>query len=222
MHVGVEEIVTERLREKDLHAVLGQALDVRAAPLQLRDVVDQHAVHALHHHHVLARSSPNTPRARTAGASPSKLRLSCAALRRLAHQVELIENGLLVLAHQLDRPQARRVAPVAIRQVRQRVQHFEVALDQRANAGPHDLDDDFLAVLELRAHAPARWSLRPSGASSKRANTSAGRPLVSQLRRWRAPLRWRTAARGPAASPARRRCLAAAGRDASTASGRTS
>ena len=58
MHVGVKEIVPKRLREKNLHAVLGQALDVSAAPLQLLDVIDEHTLNALHHHHVVARVIP--------------------------------------------------------------------------------------------------------------------------------------------------------------------
>ena len=149
MHVGVEEIVAERLREEDLDAVLGQALDVRAAALQLRHVRDQHAAHALHHHHVLAAVVPvhlrHVQQVRALEVA-SELR----SVRRLAQQVELIEDRLLVFAHQLDRPQPMRVAPVALREVRQRVQHFQVALDQRADAGTHDLDDDFLTVRQLR------------------------------------------------------------------------
>ena len=54
VHVGVEEVVAEHLREEDLHAVLGQPLDVRATTPELRDFADQHAVDALHHHHVAA------------------------------------------------------------------------------------------------------------------------------------------------------------------------
>src|SRR5690606_4443647 len=68
---------------------------------------------------------------------------------RLAHEVELIEDRLLVLTHDLDRPQPMGVGPIAVRQVGERVEHFQVAFDERANARSDNFDDDFLAVLQL-------------------------------------------------------------------------
>ena len=58
VHVGVEEVVAEHLREEDLHAVLGELADVRAGRAQPRHVADGHAVDALHHHHVHAAVVP--------------------------------------------------------------------------------------------------------------------------------------------------------------------
>ena len=50
VHVGVEEVVLEHLREEDLHAVLGQPPDVGAGFAQARHVGDLHAADAFHDH----------------------------------------------------------------------------------------------------------------------------------------------------------------------------
>ena len=50
VHVGVEEVVPEHLREEDLHAVLRQLADVGAGFAQARHVGDLHAADALHDH----------------------------------------------------------------------------------------------------------------------------------------------------------------------------
>ena len=52
VHVGVEEIVLEHLREEDLDAVLGEPLDVGAGFAQPLQVRDRHAADALHDHHL--------------------------------------------------------------------------------------------------------------------------------------------------------------------------
>src|SRR6188474_1205437 len=58
MHVGVEEIVPEHLREEDLDAVLGELRDVRAQLAQARDFRDLDAADALHDHDVLPAQVP--------------------------------------------------------------------------------------------------------------------------------------------------------------------
>ena len=58
MHVGVEKVVLEHLREENLHAVFAQLLEVGAEFAQLRDVGNLHAVHALHHHHIHSAQVP--------------------------------------------------------------------------------------------------------------------------------------------------------------------
>src|SRR5690606_14208756 len=96
VHVRVEEIVAERLREEDLDAILRKPFDVRAPALELLHIVDEHAAYALHYHHILAAVIPIDFR-------HIQLHRSCevaANLRsicRLAHEVELIEDRLLVL-----------------------------------------------------------------------------------------------------------------------------
>ena len=77
-----------------------------------RHVADRHAVHALHHHHVRRGSSPSTSRARTAASRAREVAPQLRGVRRLAHQVELVEDGLLELGDDLARPQALAVRPV--------------------------------------------------------------------------------------------------------------
>ena len=50
VHVGVEEIVPQHLREEDRHAVLGELWDVGAEFAQARNLGDRHAADALHDH----------------------------------------------------------------------------------------------------------------------------------------------------------------------------
>ena len=98
--------------------------------------------------------------------------LQLRGVRRFAHQVELIENRLLVLGDDFQRPQPARVGPVALGEIGERVEHFEIALDHFAHAGPQHLHDDFLAVRAVSPHAPARWTRRRAAVSSNSANTS--------------------------------------------------
>ncbi len=58
VHVGMEEVVAECLRKEDLDTVLREPLNIGAATLQLLDIVDEHAMHALHHHDILAAKVP--------------------------------------------------------------------------------------------------------------------------------------------------------------------
>ncbi len=58
VHVGVEEVVAEHLREKDAHAVLGQLCNVGTGGLEARPVADRHAMDALHDHDVGATVIP--------------------------------------------------------------------------------------------------------------------------------------------------------------------
>ena len=141
--------MAEHLREEDLHAVLGEPLDVRAATPELGDLADQHAVDALHHHHVAAAQVPvHLGHVQQVGILEVAPQLR--GVRRLAHQVELVEDGLLVLADDLGGSQAAALGVVIAREAREHVHHLEIALDIRAHAGPQHLDDDLPAVLEHR------------------------------------------------------------------------
>ncbi len=220
MHVGVEEVVAEHLREEDLHAVFRQAPEVRAARPQRRQVADRHAMDALHHHDIGAAQVPvhlGHVQQRRAGEIALELR----SVGGLAHQVELIEHGLAVLAHHLDGPQPARLRPPALRQLRHGVHHFEVASDLRAHAGAQHLDHHF-APVRRRATCTCAMDAAASGSMLKSANSSPSGAAVAVLEAGARDARRETAAHGPGASPARRRCRRAAGRGASTAPGRTS
>ena len=144
VHVGVEEVVPQHLREEDRHAVFREALDVGAAPAQLVHVADDDAVDAFHHHHFRAAVVPVHLR-HVEQVGTGEIALQLRGVRRLAHQVELVDHGLLVLAHHLDRPQPVALARVVAREAGQHVHHLEVALDPLAHAGAHDLGHDVLA-----------------------------------------------------------------------------
>jgi hypothetical protein len=58
VHVGVEEIVFEHLREEDFDAVFGQPLDVGAHLAQPGHVGDLHTADAFHDHHLRATEIP--------------------------------------------------------------------------------------------------------------------------------------------------------------------
>ena len=69
---------------------------------------------------------------------------------RFAHQVEFINNGLFVLSHNFQRPQALAVFPVCVGQAGDHAQYIEIAFNLVLHAGPQQFDDDFLTALQLR------------------------------------------------------------------------
>jgi hypothetical protein len=58
VHVGVEKIVAEYLREKDIDAVFRKPPNVRAACLEAGNIADRNPVNALHREHVRPRVIP--------------------------------------------------------------------------------------------------------------------------------------------------------------------
>src|SRR5690606_9950513 len=162
VHISVKEVVPKRLCEEDLYTVLGKSFDVGTAPLELLDVVDEHAVHAFHHHDVLAAIVPvDLGHVEQVGTGEIAANLRC--ISRFAHEVELIEDGLLVFTNECHRAQPVSFTPIAIGELRERIGHLDVALDARANAWSYDLDDDFLAVLQT-----SRMDLRDRGGCKRR------------------------------------------------------
>ena len=111
----------------------------------------------------------------------------------------------------LERPQPMTLRRIIAREPREHVHDLEVALDLRAHARPQDLDDDFVAVRATSPCAPARSTL-PRAASVEALEHLARRADRTRARRSRELPRRGTAARGPAASRAHRRCRPAAGR----------
>ena len=134
VHVGVEEAVAEHLREEDLHAALGELLEVDARGIQRRDIGYRDAVDALHHEHVASRVVPvhlgHVEQVRVEEVAP-QLR----GVGRLALQVELVEHDLLVVAYHLDRAQAPPVGMEALEPVRQRVEQADVLANRALDAG---------------------------------------------------------------------------------------
>ena len=149
VHVGVEEVVPEDLREEDLDAVLGEPLDVRPGRAECFHVADRRAEDAFLHHDlgqaVVEVHVGNVEEIRT-----REVALELRRVRRLAHQVELVENRLLVLADDFQRPQPVGQRPVAVRELGKPPQDLEIALDLLLDTGSQKLDDDLGAVVEGR------------------------------------------------------------------------
>ena len=83
-------------------------------------------------------------------AAAREVALELRGVAGLAHQVELVQDRLLVLDDDLARPQAPRVRPVLLGEAGEGVQHLEVEVDRLAHAGPQHLDDDLAPVRERR------------------------------------------------------------------------
>ena len=76
-----------------------------------------------------------------------------AQLRRiggLAHQVEFVEDGLLVLGDEFHRPQPPAFRPPPLGEPRERVEHLEIALDLLTHPWAQDLHHHFLAAVQAR------------------------------------------------------------------------
>src|SRR5690606_24104473 len=149
MHVRMEEVVAEHLREEDLDAVLGEQTDVRAARLEERDVADRDAVDALHRQHVGPAIVPVDLR-HVELVRVREIALQLRRVRGLAQQVDLVHQRLLELLDDLDGPQAPSVRPVALGEPRELIEHLDVALDQSTDIRTQDLHDDLGAVDEPR------------------------------------------------------------------------
>ena len=141
----MKEIVLEHLPEEDLHAALGQALEVHPGGVHGGDVVDADAADALHHHHVRAHVVPvHLRHVQVRRVQPVAAQL--AGVAGLAHQIEFVEQRQLELAHHFHRPQAARLAHHPVREPGQHVQQADIAPDARRDARPHHLDDDLAPV----------------------------------------------------------------------------
>ena len=149
MHVGVEEVVAHQLGEEDLHPALGERPQIDAGGAQRIDVADRDPRDPLHHHHPAPRVLPvHFRHVEQIGALEVAPQLR--GRRRLALQIELVEDGLLVLGHDLPRTKPARIGPVSMREPRHQVQQAHVAPDDLLDPRTHHLDHHLPAVLEPR------------------------------------------------------------------------
>ena len=141
-------------------------------------LADRHAVHALHHDHVAACSSPST----ISGTSSSVEAVHVAAqLRRvggLAHQVELVVQVLVELGDHLARLQPLAVGRQPLDPARQRVASARRSSSIAASMpGRSTLTATSRPSVQRRRSAPARSTRWPPASASKLAKTSSiGRP----------------------------------------------
>ena len=129
-----KKLCAEHLREENLHAVLGEPLDVGAAPLEFVDVADRHAEDPLGRQHVGPAVVPvDFGDVELVGSFEVALQLRRA--RRLAHEIEFMLERLLELGHDFQRTQAPRLRPVPLGKFGEREQHLEIAADHRVDIG---------------------------------------------------------------------------------------
>ena len=139
----------------------------------------------------------------------------------LAHQVELVVQVVVELGHHLARLQPLAVGAEPLDPARQRVQQRQVVLDRPSSMPGRSTFTATSRPSCSVAKCTCAIDALATGSASKLANSSSMRPPEGLLDQRRGLRRRETAARGPAAWPARRPCPAAAGRAASTAPGRT-
>ena len=166
---------------------------------------------------------PVASRAPAAAASAAKLRRSCAAVGRLAHQVELVVQVLVELGDDLARlaaacrrPRAARPAPRAVC-----ISARSCSIDL-ADAGPQHLDRDLACRRAASAKCTCAIDALATGSRSNAREHVVERPAVDARRASPATCVRRERRHAVLQlARARRRCRAAAGRAASTAPGRT-
>jgi hypothetical protein len=149
MHVGVEEVMPEDLCEKQHHAVFRKALDIRPRRTQGVHVTDLCAENALLDENLRAAVVPVDVR-HVKHVRALEVSFELGRVGGLTHQVEFIEDRVLVFVDDFQWPQALAVFPVAVGEAGQHAQYFEVALDLFKHTRAQDLDDDFGARLQLR------------------------------------------------------------------------
>src|SRR5690606_24487696 len=147
VHVRVEEAVTEHLGEEYFDAALGQLLHVRALGAQGVDIGHRDAADALHDQHLVAAPVPIDGRhieyRRAEEVAPQQR-----GVGRLAIQVQLVEDGLLVIAYHFHRTQPPPLAGNALQGARRQVQPLDILMDDVFDPRAHDLDDYVAAVMQ--------------------------------------------------------------------------
>ena len=147
VHVGVEEAVAEHLGKKDLHAALGQQLEVGAPGLQLFHVGDRDTGDAFHDEYVATGVVP-VHLGHINQFAVLEIAPQLAGVGRLPAQVQLIEDGVLVVGYHLHRSQAPTLGEVARHQLRQGEHQGEVLANNRLDVRSDDLDHYLLAAVQ--------------------------------------------------------------------------
>jgi hypothetical protein len=108
----MEEVVPENLGEKDLHAVFRELLDVGAGRAQGLHVADGDAVDAFLDQHLGPAEIPvdlwHVEHLRTL-----EVALQLCSVAGLAHEVQFVDDRLLVLGDDFERFEALAVLPVS-------------------------------------------------------------------------------------------------------------
>src|SRR5699024_11174983 len=128
-------------------AAAGQALEVDAAALELRDILDRHAVDVLHYQHPLGGELPVDGR-NVEVARALKVAFEQRSTGRLGLHVELAVDDPLELRDDIVGAIPVPFRMVAAQQARECTQQFQVAPDLAFDSRSHHLDHDLLAGLQ--------------------------------------------------------------------------
>ena len=139
VHVGVEKTVSEDLGEKDGHAVAGELFDVHPSLAQALHLVDGHALHALHDHHVGHAIVPDDLRNHHQ-VQALHVAAQLGGVGGFAQQVELVVEVGVELGHHLSRLEALAVGRQALHPAGHHVHEGQVFFNQAQHAWPQDLD----------------------------------------------------------------------------------
>ena len=105
----MEKAVAKHLGKKHLHAIGGQHAGIYPQRLQALYLINRHALHALHHNHVLGAKIPihfRNQYQRVAGCVAAQL----GGIARFAHQVQLVVQVFVEFFHHLAGFEAARVS----------------------------------------------------------------------------------------------------------------
>ena len=178
MHVGVEEVVAEHLREEDLARRSRPAARCRcrAACRRARSLIGTPWMRSMTMTSVRQQVPVHLRHVQQRGAGEIALQLR--GVGRLAHQVQLIEDGLLVLAHHLDAAAAAVPrASSAPRAPRARTAPRGRARCCARMPGRSTLTTTSRPSLQRAPRAPARSRRPPAASRRSSANSSpSGRP----------------------------------------------
>ncbi|MCY1205597.1 hypothetical protein D9M72_171490 [compost metagenome] len=144
----MEEAVAEHLGEEDFHAALCQQFHVGALVGEGGQVGHRDAVDAFHHQHLGAAPVP-VDLGHVEQRRAVEVAAQLAGVGRLAQQVELVVDGLLVVVHHFYRAQAAGVGGHALGQAGEEEQPGEVLADDRPQVGADHLHHHFLAAFQL-------------------------------------------------------------------------
>ncbi len=147
MHVGVKEVVLERLGEEDLHPPFRKPLQFDAGRLDGLDIGNGDPGDTFHHQDVAPDVWPvnlgDVDQRRVFEIAPQQ-----GSVGSFPQHVQLIEDGFFVLLHHLHRSQPFPLRPVALHHAGQDIHQLQVPADDLFDVGADHLDHHLAAVVE--------------------------------------------------------------------------
>ena len=141
--------MAKHLRKENLDTVFCEFLDIGARFTQCGHIADRDAVNALLNEHFGAAVIPINIR-HIEHVRTGEVAFQLCRIGGLTHEVEFVDDRLLILRDDLERAQTLAVLPVAGCETGNRAHDVEILFDLLLHARAQQLDDDFMAVMQLR------------------------------------------------------------------------